>query len=147
VRLRGVLVYHQDQTLLDVVAGSIERLEGGTAPAATTAPPAWGEDLGVHRLAGEIVDGKCYFGVMRPGAGKVHRACAARCISSGTPPVLAVEDVAGERLHLLLVGADGGAAHRMLLPFVAEPVEVTGRVLRYENLLVMRVDPTSILRR
>jgi hypothetical protein len=27
-------------------------------------------------LTGEIVDSKCYLGVMNPGQGKVHRDCA-----------------------------------------------------------------------
>jgi hypothetical protein len=91
VRLRGVLVHRGDQTLLDVVPGSLEMLApdvGAPASVASPAPAPRVLDLGVQTLTGEVVDSKCHFGVMRPGSGKVHRSCAARCISSGTPPVL-----------------------------------------------------------
>lgn len=42
-----------------------------------------------QRLEGEIADSKCYLGVMNPGDGKTHRACAARCLRGGVPPALA----------------------------------------------------------
>ena len=38
-------------------------------------------------LSGEVIDPKCYFGVMKPGTGKIHKSCAIRCISGGIPPV------------------------------------------------------------
>jgi hypothetical protein len=143
VRLRGVLVYRGDQTLLDVAPGSVRAIEA-TGGAIAAAPPAI-EDLGVQTLRGEVVDGKCHLGVMRPGSGKVHRACAARCIASGAPPLLWVRD--GDRdLHLLLVGADGRALGRELLPWVAEAVEVTGRVARHDGLLVLYAEPTAYRR-
>ncbi|MBL8234879.1 MAG: hypothetical protein JNL98_40640, partial [Bryobacterales bacterium] len=41
-----------------------------------------------EQLEGEIVDTKCYLGVMNPGAGKTHRACAARCLHGGVPAAL-----------------------------------------------------------
>lgn len=143
VRLRGVLVYRGDQTLLDVVPGSVEAIDAPGAPAVA----AIVEDLGEQTLRGEIVDAKCHFGVMRPGSGKTHRACAARCIASGAPPMLWVRDAARDRdVHLLLVGADGRTLGRELLPWVAEPVEVTGRVVRHDNLLVLVADPTAYRR-
>jgi hypothetical protein len=143
VRLRGVLVYRGDQTLLDVVPGSVQPLDATGAPA----PAAVIEDLGTKTLRGEIVDAKCHFGVMRPGSGKTHRACAARCIASGSPPMLWVRDAAqGRDLHLLLVGSDGRALGRELLPWVAEAVEVTGRVVRHDGLLVLQAEPSSYRR-
>jgi hypothetical protein len=144
VRLRGVLVYRDDQTLLDVVPDSIQ-----TLAAAGAAPPHKAEiqDLGEQTLRGEVVDGKCHFGVMRPGSGKTHRECAARCIASGSPPMLWVHDPERQRdLHLLLVGADGRSLGRELLPWVAEAVEVTGHVERHDGLLVLYADPTSYRR-
>ena len=81
---------------------------------------------------------------MNPGTGKVHRACAVRCISSGTPPVLAVRDRDGHAQHLLVVGGDGRAINREILDLVAEPVEVRGRISRIEGLLVLWVEPGDI---
>ena len=43
-------------------------------------------------VKGEIVDPKCFFGVMKPGEGKPHKDCAIRCILGGIPPVLKVTD-------------------------------------------------------
>jgi hypothetical protein len=57
-----------------------------------------------------------------------------------------VRDRSGRELHLLLVGADGRALNREILDFVAEPVAVTGRVLRYDDLLVLRADPSAYRR-
>jgi hypothetical protein len=51
--------------------------------------------LGRTKMSGEIVDSKCYVGVMNPGRGKVHRDCAVRCISGGLPPTLLVRDESG----------------------------------------------------
>lgn len=45
------------------------------------------ETVGRVRLAGELVDINCYFGVMRPARGKVHRACSVRSLFGGAPPV------------------------------------------------------------
>lgn len=62
------------------------------------------EIIGDMVLTGELVDTKCYFGVMRPATGKVHRACAVRCLSGGVPPGLLVRDGAGNGVVVLLSG-------------------------------------------
>ena len=149
VRLAGVLVHRGDRTLLDVVPGSLAVLAEAEASAPSgPAPEARVEDLGIHTLTGEVVDGKCHLGVMRPGEGKAHRACAARCIASGAPPMLRLLDPDGRERTLLLVGADGRALNRELLPWVAERVEVTGRVLRVDgDVLVLHAEPGTYRRR
>jgi hypothetical protein len=91
-------------------------------------------------LAGEIVDSKCYLGVMNPGNGKVHRDCAARCISGGIPAAFVVKDAAGVSKTLVLSNAG------RLLEFVAEPVEISGRLFRSNGMLKLRADPGSIRR-
>ena len=47
---------------------------------------------------------------------------------------------------MLLLGADGRTLGREILPFVAEPVELTGQVLRYDGILVLRAEPSSYRR-
>ncbi len=79
-------------------------------------------------------------------AGKVHRACAVRCISSGTPPVLALRGDGGALQHLLIVGSDGRSIGLEILDRVAEEVEVRGRVTRIDQLLVLWVEPEQIRR-
>lgn len=45
---------------------------------------------------------------MRPETGKVHRACAIRCLSGGVPPGLLVRDKSGDGVVLLLASETGG---------------------------------------
>jgi hypothetical protein len=83
---------------------------------------------------------------MNPGELKPHRACAARCISGGIPPVLCVRDDAGRASYFFLVSAAGAPVNQDVLDFVAEPVEVTGEVVRSGDDLVLRADPASYRR-
>ena len=102
--------------------------------------------LGQQTLRGEIVDSKCFLGVMNPGALTPHRACAIRCISGGIPPVLVVHQNNGPALYFLLVARDGKPVNKLVLSMVAEPVEITGEVERQGELLVFRADPASYRR-
>lgn len=103
-------------------------------------------ELGQATLVGEIVDSKCFLGVMKPGRGKTHKACAVRCISGGSPPLLRVEDSAGRVDLFLLLAVDGSAVNDQVLSMVAEPVEITGRIARLDELLVLYADPENYRR-
>lgn len=142
VRLAGTLVHRDGQTMVEVAPGSVE----GVA-AAGVAADGWTEDLGIRTYEGEIVDSKCFLGVMKPGSTKPHRACAARCIGGGVPPVLLVRDEEGRASYFLLASAAGEAVNDQVIDLVAEPVRITGRVLRYDDLLVLRADPSAYNRR
>jgi hypothetical protein len=89
-------------------------------------------ELGEVQLTGEVVDSKCYFGVMNPGAGKVHRDCAVRCISGGIPPAFLVRDSSGNTVTLLLANWN-----RDLLHHIAEPVNIRGRLVRSSGRLIL----------
>ena len=104
------------------------------------------ESLGVFTLQGEIVDAKCYFGTMRPGNTKVHRSCALRCIVGGIPPLLLVRDPSGAELTFLLVAADGSAVNQRIADSIAEPVEISGEVIRMNDRFVLKADPASYRR-
>ncbi len=111
-------------------------------PAAAADPAAGrGEPLGRHRLRGQIVDSKCYLGVMKPGRGKPHRSCAARCIAGGIPPMLLVEEPDRPPRVLLLTGADGRALAGELVPYVGELLEIEGEVVRRAGWLFLAADP------
>jgi len=141
VSLRGTLIFLHRHTMVEVVAGSIENWHGldpGPGPGV--------EELGEVTLTGEIVDAKCYYGVMKPGNLKPHRACAARCISGGVPPILVVRDRSGHARHLLLVGKNGEPVNAEVLAMVAEPVQITGELERTGGLLVLRTDPAGYRR-
>ncbi|MCB9960380.1 MAG: hypothetical protein H6843_17420 [Rhodospirillaceae bacterium] len=100
--------------------------------------------LGRWRLTGEICDGQCYGGAMRPGTGLAHRACANLCLIGGVPPVfVSTQAVAGEEF-LLLADAEGGPVTDAVLDHVAMLVDVEGEVERRGDLLVFRIDPASL---
>jgi hypothetical protein len=141
-RVRGTLVYLDGETMIELAGeDAVTPLAGSDA-----APRSSRESLGRLTLRGEIVDSKCHFGVMNPATGKVHRACAARCLSGGIPPVFLARTYDGGRLHLLLTGGDGRAIGREVLDIVAEPVEITGEVERIDSLLVLRAEPDTFVR-
>jgi hypothetical protein len=102
--------------------------------------------LGRQTFRGEIVDSKCWMGVMNPGVLTPHRACAVRCISGGIPPILLVRREKAPPLNLLLVSTDDQPVNAAVLDFIAEPVEITGEVVRHGELLTFSIDPTAIRR-
>jgi len=83
---------------------------------------------------------------MNPGEGKVHRDCAARCISGGAPPAFVVRDASGEAQILLLVGSDGRKLNREVLAFVAEPIEVSGELARSGSNLILKAESVTFRR-
>lgn len=141
VSLKGTLIYRGNQTMIEVVPGSIV----ATNTVVAVALPQTTQ-LGKQTLVGEIVDSKCFLGVMNPGQLTPHRACAIRCISGGVPPVLLVRQKAGPAVYLLLVSAEGKPVNKQVLDLVAEPVEITGDVERQGDLLILRADPATYRR-
>jgi hypothetical protein len=133
VRVRGTLIYRGNAAMLEIT-GLDTLADSGTA----ASPPH--ENLGVFTLTGEIVDSKCWLGVMNPGEGKTHLACAVRCVSGGLPPLLVIRDAQGREQHLLLTDPGGGPMNARILPMVGRPVTVTGTVAREGELLFFRAD-------
>jgi len=139
VKLAGTLIYREGERMIEVVPGSVEELEGGDEEVAEVS-------LGQMSLVGEIVDSKCYLGVMKPSTEKPHRACAVRCISGGIPPIFLVREAEGPAAHLLLVGSDGRQLNDEVLDHVAEPLEITGEVRRAGDLYTLRTEPSEFVR-
>lgn len=141
VRLRGSLAYRAGETMIEVVPDSVEALAGGAVGPAS--PPL---ALGSVTLVGEIVDSKCFLGVMNPGSGKTHSACAARCLSGGIPPLLVVTAGAGSPGTVLLTAARGESLGAEIADLVAEPVAVSGELIHHGELRYLRTERRSIRR-
>jgi len=146
VDVRGTLIYYQGRTMIELAGDGVTASEDDALVGRFAASQRVPEDLGEQTLTGEIVDSKCFLGVMKPGRSKPHRACATRCIGGGIPPVLLVENVAGDTELFLLVGADGRAINQEVLPYVAEPIVITGRVRRQGKFLVLESEPANYRR-
>ena len=138
VHLRGELIYRPNATMVELEPGSIRVL--GISSTAQDQPMG----LGDVTLTGEIVDTKCYFGVMKPGYGKVHRDCTARCLSGGLPRGFVVHGGGSGGDIYLLTRADGTALGREILSYVSEPVTIKGRADRLGDTLMLRAN--SIVR-
>jgi len=136
VRLHGQLIYREGGTMVEITPGSITVTDAAPASSETI------EDLGSVTLTGEIVDSKCYLGVMNPGQGKVHRDCAARCISGGIPPIFVTSDAHDQ---FLLVGLDGRAlGPNALREFIAEPITIQGERLQAGSTQLLKIDPKAL---
>ena len=139
VRLKGTLIYRGNQTMIEVAKDSIVVAESAEAL------PATARALGVFELSGEIVDGKCYLGVMNPGNGKVHRDCAARCLSGGVPVLFATNNFRSEPAVLQLTDSSQKPLPKAaFLDHVGQPVRLKGTVVENGNTLIFEIDPSSI---
>jgi hypothetical protein len=94
-------------------------------------------------LRGEIVDSKCFLGVMTPGQGKTHRACASLCLRGGIPPALFVEDVGKGRLVLLVSPSGDPLDAAAVAARAFEPTEMAGTLSQADGWWVLRTDPAT----
>ena len=139
VSLKGTLISRDGQEMIEGLAETVRELnEGGD-----NIIPALKEQ-GPVVLEGEIVDSKCYLGVMNPGNLKPHRACAINCISGGIPPVLVVRDSEGNASYILMVGEQGEPINDLVLPLVAEPVCIQGQLKSLGKLPIVYVNQDGL---
>jgi nitrite reductase/ring-hydroxylating ferredoxin subunit len=137
VEILGTLIHRGNSAMFEVAEIT------GSGP--TDGRPALAQtDLGRFTLTGEIVDAKCWLGVMNPGEGKTHLDCAVRCLSGGLPPFLVLRDGSGREEHLLLADGSGAPMPKSLLHAVGRPVTVSGQVLREGDLLFIRADASAV---
>lgn len=136
VRVDGFAV--KRGTIDMLLAWRMEPVEGD-------APRPAEEALGTWRLTGEICDGKCYSGVMRPGAGLAHKACANVCLLGGVPPVLVTTAPVAGASFLLLADPQGHALPDEFRDHVAILQRMDGTVTRVADLLIFRTDVAAAL--
>jgi hypothetical protein len=110
-------------------------------PAEGAVPPPAVTDLGRWRISGEICDGKCAAGGMRPGLGLAHRACAVLCIDGGLPAVFVPTAPVAGHAFLLLADAAGGNPWPEFRALTAQRVTLEGQVERRGNILLFRAAP------
>lgn len=141
VKLRGTKIYRDDLQMIEVLADSIDKssVEAKNIKEKT-------ESLGTQTLKGEIIDSKCYLGVMNPGQSKPHRECAVNCLRGGIPALFVVKDTKGNISELWLLSDEGKPINKEILDYVAEPVEMTGEIKRIGDHLYFHSNPNTIKR-
>jgi hypothetical protein len=145
VTLKGTLLYNDGKLLMQLDANDNPIITVGELADKELLPVV--EELGDKIVKGEIVDPKCYFGVMKPGEGKPHKDCAIRCILGGITPVLRVMNEQGETNYYMVLGANGEKMNQRIKDFVAEPVALHASVVKVDDWIVLYVkDGNSIER-
>lgn len=138
VTARGFRIERDGQTMLELIAGKNGLvLSNGKA---TSIPPQRKATVKQVSLLGEIIDSKCWLGVMKPGFGKPHKACATLCIEGGVPAMFIWNDESGKAIRALLLGSDGKQIIGRIRNYIAEPITIEGDLDRWDDLYVIRVD-------
>jgi hypothetical protein len=136
VRLMATLIQREPWRMLEVAPGSVAPAGSSDEPP----PPAARLSTTPVTLAGEIVDSKCFLGVMNPGERTVHRDCAVRCLSGGVPAMFSYRDAVGIAHLAVLLTSDGQPAGRRLLSRAGRSVVLSGRLVTDGALEVLTVD-------
>jgi len=144
VTLKGTLLYSDGKTLLQIDKNDDPLIQVSEGDTKNNSPVI--KELGTVELTGEVLDPKCYFGVMKPGHGKPHRDCAIRCIAGGMSPVFWVRNENGEAIYYLILDANGKKMNDALKDHIAEPVSLEARAVQYDDWIVLYTNKESIKR-
>lgn len=144
ITLKGTLLYSDGKTLLQIDKHDDPLVRVNSIDTMINIPAI--KELGMVRLTGEVLDPKCYFGVMKPGHGKPHRDCAIRCIAGGMSPVFWVRSEKGEANYYLLLDEDGKKMDGELKDHIAEPISLEARAVQYEDWIILYTNKNSIQR-
>ena len=144
ITLKGTLLYSDGKTLLQIDKNDHPLIRVSDGDVKNISPVI--KELGTVQLTGEVLDPKCYFGVMKPGHGKPHRDCAIRCIAGGMSPVFLVRNEKGEANYYLILDKDGNKMNDALKDHIAEPVSLEARAVQYDDWIVIYTNKESIKR-
>jgi hypothetical protein len=140
VKIQGFEIERAAVGMIQLAATDVAVVDAPTVPAASI------EVHGRVTLEGEIVDSKCWLGVMRPGEGHIHKACASLCIRGGIPPMF-VTRAEGVPQVMLLVLFDGRAVPPdAILEYVADPVQLAGVIEKHGDIYLFKVDLSTLTR-
>lgn len=139
--IRGTVFQYNDRTWMELTEGvnSLVAQRTGKQPRRKV------KVSGVMELSGEIVDPKCFFGVMNPASKAVHRSCAIRCISGGIPPVLAIREKGIFVDYYFVTDEDLNPVNDDILPFIGIPISLQGSVLQFDDWKVLKVSKANLV--
>jgi hypothetical protein len=150
VTLDATRIQRGAAVMFEVAPGTVAANPGSAGLSAGKTSPREGSPV---TLRGEIVDSKCYLGVMTPGEGKTHKDCASLCLRGGIPPAFVVRDREGRTALLLMVSESGDslAGHSAVSRLAGEPIELTGVIgdeltpaaARQSGWRMLRTNPAS----
>lgn len=136
IKLQGKLIYFDGKLAMELSEGAAA-FKGFTT---LQNQPTITQSLGEATLRGEILDPKCYLGVMRPGEGKPHRSCAIRCIEGGIPPFFKVVTKEDAHQYFFVLDANGNPVNDKVAKYVADEVQLCGTVEQWDDWYVVKMD-------
>lgn len=134
VELEGTVITREHWHMVEVVPGSVRSIRGNHQPPAST--PVETKSV---RLRGEVVDAKCFLGVMNPGQHTAHRDCAVRCLSGGVPAMFSYTDERGAT-HLALLIDSTGTAPEEWRALAGTAIEIEGALVIDADVEVLIVE-------
>jgi len=146
VSVTGFPITRGGWTMLEVTTAEaiVEDQSGKTAADSEIEKNVTVKPLGVVTLQGEIADSKCFLGVMKPGEGSVHKACAEVCLIGGIPSMLVVRDGDGHKYGYILTLPDGSSASTALSGRAADKVGVTGELMQKGGFLYIKMSSDGL---
>ena len=133
IKLQGQLIHGHHKVLLQLSAEKLpQRMEHDQV-----LEPMLLKEVSETNISGEIVDPKCYFGVMKPGEGKPHRSCAIRCITGGIPPVFHVN---GLSEYYLLLDENLQPVNQRILDIVGDNITLHGKAYQFDDWKIFLLD-------
>jgi hypothetical protein len=133
VRLPGQRIFAHGKMLLQISSDHVPEI----IAARDKAVPDSELSLGSVTIEGEIIDPKCFFGVMKPGEGKPHRSCAIRCIAGGIPPVIRLKDQSD---FFILLDENRMPVNQLVLGMVGDNVTLQGRAAQMGDWKLLLLD-------
>ncbi|WP_196885730.1 hypothetical protein [Aureivirga sp. CE67] len=140
VSIKGNLIYYNGKTLLQIADSE----KFPVMKKESQLPERKINSLGEIEIEGEVIDPKCYFGVMKPGFGKIHRSCAVRCISGGIPPVFTTRSKEGNSEYFMITDSKGNKINHDILEYVGQPVKVKGALEQLDNWFILKLNVEDI---
>jgi hypothetical protein len=146
VSFKGTLLYSDGKTLLQIDGNDATLLKLSRTNSPLSKKHEM-KELGTVGLKGEILDPKCYFGVMKPGYGKPHRDCAIRCIEGGMNPVFHAIDAKGVSVYYLILDSNGKKMNDIIKDYIADPVSLEARAVQYDDWVLLYVKGKEKIKR
>lgn len=140
VRVSGSLIERDQDRMIEVPSSRHAIVSIDTAPL----PLEPMRSLGGVVIRGEIVDGKCHLGVMKPGEGVTHRDCAVRCLLGRVTPMFAPNRQDTRVGRVALVDRDGQPITESLETVVGRPVEIRGELLARGPLRFLATEVSAV---
>ncbi len=141
INLRGYELHRDGRRMIELAPDSIHTPD---PPVHIATPELRVLDDEPQTFTGEIVDGKCFLGAMKPGEGMGHRACAVLCLTGGLPPMFADEKRKRDALFPLLVIDGKSEMPPSLMGKVACRVSINARRGEIGGLPVLIADADDI---